>query len=169
MQSRHSPQTARDSLFFKKLKKRPRIEFCCCTQLLSCLTLCDPMDYSPPETSVHGDSPGKNTGVGCQALLQRIFPTPGSNPGLPHCRQILYCLNHQGSPMNSVVKQLKQQLTTSCLLPDPQLINPSYKQTCQSVQMATFLQGTKLQTVSLYSWLAWVKGVNQMMKTLTPN
>ena len=35
----------------------------------SCLTLCDPMDYSPPGFSVHGDSPGKNTGVGCHALL----------------------------------------------------------------------------------------------------
>ena len=39
--------------------------------------------------SVHGDSPGKNTGVGCYAFLQRIFPTQGLNPGLPHCRRIL--------------------------------------------------------------------------------
>ena len=38
------------------------------------------------------------TEVGCQALLQRIVPTQGSNPGVPHCRRILYCLNHQGSP-----------------------------------------------------------------------
>ena len=37
-------------------------------------------------------SPGKNTGVGCHALLQRIFPTQGLNLGLPHCRQILYHL-----------------------------------------------------------------------------
>ena len=36
----------------------------------SCLTLCDPMDCSPPGSSVHGDFPGKNTGVGCHALLQ---------------------------------------------------------------------------------------------------
>ena len=64
----------------------------------SCLTLCDPMDCSPPGSSVHGDSPGKNTGVGCHALLQGIVPTQGSNPGLPHCRQILYCLSHQGNP-----------------------------------------------------------------------
>ena len=41
----------------------------------SCLTLCDPMDCSPSDSSVHGDSPGKNTGVGCHALLQGIFPT----------------------------------------------------------------------------------------------
>ena len=48
----------------------------------SCLTLCDPIDCSPPGSSVHGDSPGKNTGVGCHALLQGIFPTQGSNPGI---------------------------------------------------------------------------------------
>ena len=43
------------------------------------------------------DSPGKNTGVGCHALLQGIFPTQGSNLGLPHCRWILYHWNQQGS------------------------------------------------------------------------
>ena len=69
-----------------------------CVVAQSCPTLCDPMDCSPPGSSVHGDSPGKNTGVGCHALLQRIFPTQGSNPGLLHCRQILHCLSHQGSP-----------------------------------------------------------------------
>ena len=42
--------------------------------------------------------PGKNTGVGFHFLLQRIFPTQGSNPCLLHCRQILSCLSHQGSP-----------------------------------------------------------------------
>ena len=47
----------------------------------SCLALCDPMDCSLPSSSVHGDSPGKNTGVGCHALLHRVFPTQGSNPG----------------------------------------------------------------------------------------
>ena len=56
------------------------------------------MDCSLPGSSVHGDSPGKNTGVGCHALPQGIFPTQGSNPGLPHCRQILYHLSHQESP-----------------------------------------------------------------------
>ena len=64
----------------------------------SCLTLCDTVDCSPPGSSVHGDSPGKNTGVGCHALLQGIFPTQGSNPGLPHCWWILYCLSREGSP-----------------------------------------------------------------------
>ena len=62
------------------------------------LTLCDPMDCSPPGSSVHGDPPGKNTGVGCHVLLQVIFPTQGLNPRLPHFRWILYRLSHQGSP-----------------------------------------------------------------------
>ena len=44
-----------------------------------CLTLCNPMGCSPPGSSVHGDSPGKNTAVGCHALLQGIFPTQGLN------------------------------------------------------------------------------------------
>ena len=46
------------------------------------------------------NSPGKNTGVSCCAPLHRIFPTQGLNPGLPHCWRILYCLSHQGSPLN---------------------------------------------------------------------
>ena len=45
------------------------------------------------------DAPGKNPGVGCHSLLQGIFPTQGLNLGLLHCRQILYHLNHQGSPL----------------------------------------------------------------------
>ena len=47
-----------------------------------CLTLCDPVDYSPPGSSTHGDSPNKNTGVGCCVLLQGTFPTQGWNPCL---------------------------------------------------------------------------------------
>ena len=68
---------------------------CFATQLY--LTLCDLIDCSPPGSSVHGDSPGKNTGVGCYALLQGIFPTQESNWGLLHCRWILYQLSYQGS------------------------------------------------------------------------
>ena len=73
-----------------------RAVLCSVTQLR--WTLCNPMDCSPPGSSVRGDSPGKNTRVGCHALLQEIFLTQGSNPGLPHCRQILYPLSHQGQP-----------------------------------------------------------------------
>ena len=54
-----------------------------------CPVLCDPMDFSPPSSPVHGDSLGKNTGVGCHVFLQGIFPTQRSNPSLQHCRWIL--------------------------------------------------------------------------------
>ena len=57
----------------------------------------------PHGSPVHGDSPGKNTRVDCHALLQGIFPTQGSNPGLQNCRQIVYCLIHQGSPYLSIL------------------------------------------------------------------
>ena len=49
--------------------------------------------HSPPSTGFSR----QEYGVGCHFLLQRIFPTQGSNLGLPHCRQTLYCLTHQGS------------------------------------------------------------------------
>ena len=45
---------------------------------------------------------GQNTGVGSLSLLQGVFPTQGSNPGLPHCRWILYRPSHQGSPVKLV-------------------------------------------------------------------
>ena len=68
-----------------------------CEVAQSCPTLSDPMDCSLPGSSFHGDSQGKNPGVGFHALLQGIFPTQGSNPGLLHYRWILYHLSHQGS------------------------------------------------------------------------
>ena len=52
----------------------------------------------PHELYSPWNSPGQNTGVGSLSLFQGIFPTQGSNPGLPHCRRILYQLSHKGSP-----------------------------------------------------------------------
>ena len=64
-----------------------------------CPILCDPMDRGAcTRLLCPRDFLGKSTGVGCHFLLQGIFPTQGLNPGLPHCRQTLYCLSHQGSP-----------------------------------------------------------------------
>ena len=57
----------------------------------SCTTLCSPVDYT-----IHGILQART--VGSLSLLQGIFPTQGLNPGLPHCRQILYQLSHKGSP-----------------------------------------------------------------------
>ena len=62
--------------------QRLNLDLLYCRQILYCLTLCDPMDGSLPGFSVHGILQAKNTGVGCHALLQRIFPTQRSNPHL---------------------------------------------------------------------------------------
>ena len=70
-----------------KWYKRNTKYYLLCLFAQSCPMLFDPMDCSRPGSSVHGDSPGKNTGVGCHAVLQGIFPAQGSNPGLLHCRQ----------------------------------------------------------------------------------
>ena len=64
----------------------------------SCLTLNDLRGLQATRLLCPWGFPGKSTGVGCHCLLQRIFLTQGSNPGLPHCRQTLYHLSHQGNP-----------------------------------------------------------------------
>ena len=66
------------------------VNFVLCLVFQLCLILCDPMDGSLPGSSVLGDSPGKNIGMCCHALLQGIFPTQGLTPGLP---QTVYLLS----------------------------------------------------------------------------
>ena len=63
----------------------------------SCPALCDHMDCQPTRLLCPRNSPGKNIRVRYHFLLQGIFLTQRSDLGLPHCRQILYCLSHQGS------------------------------------------------------------------------
>ena len=65
-----------------------------------CAILCLAVSDSLQPHGLHSpwNSPGQNTGVGSLSLLQGIFPTQGLNPGLLHCRRILYCLNHQRNP-----------------------------------------------------------------------
>ena len=85
----------------------------------SCPTLCNPMDYTN-----RWNSPDQKTGVGSLSLLQGIFPTQGSNPGLPHCRRVLYQLSHKGSPrilewvaylFSSRSSQPRNQTGVSCI------------------------------------------------------
>ena len=74
--------------------------------------LCDPVDCGPPGSSVYGHSPGKNTAVGCRALLQGIFPTQGSNYVSCISRWVLYHWYHLGSPL------VTQSCPTLCNLMD---------------------------------------------------
>ena len=62
-------------------------------ELLNCIQL-----FATPRLYAPWNSPGQNTRVGSLSLLQGIFPTQGSNPGLPHCRWILYQLSYKGNP-----------------------------------------------------------------------
>ena len=78
------------------------------------LTVCD---YSPTSSCVHGDSPGKNTGVGGHSRFQAIFATQGVNPGLLHCGRILYQLSRQGSQTDLQAEDLER-----C---EPQLSRPA--------------------------------------------
>ena len=80
----------------ERKKKEMTIEAMLVAQ--SCPTLCDPVDCSPPGSSVHGILQARILAWVAIALLQGIFPTQGSNPYLLHCRRILYCLRHQRSP-----------------------------------------------------------------------
>ena len=66
----------------------------CCFVTQSCSTLATPWMLAPLSVGF----PGRNTGVGCHALLQRIILIQGLNPCLLHCRRILDCLSHQGVP-----------------------------------------------------------------------
>ena len=92
---------------------RPTHPTVLCLVAQSCPTLCSPMDCNPSGSSVHGDSPGNNTGVSCHVLLQGTFPTQGSNPGVLHCRQILYHLSHHKSLYLDAFRKLCLYITCS--------------------------------------------------------
>ena len=78
------------------------------------LTLCNPMDCSPPGSSVRGNLQARNTGVGSHSLLQGIFLTQRLNLGLLHCRQMLYHLSHQGSRPTNILTAVAR---VTCDLP----------------------------------------------------
>ena len=85
----------------------------------------------PLGSSFHGDFPGRHTGGGCHALLQRNFPTQGLKQDLPHCRWFLYQLSHQGSMYFLVIQQfhsfLLNILSTHFLeLPSTTNLHPTF-------------------------------------------
>ena len=126
----------------------------------------NPMDCSPPGSSVHGNFPGKNIGVGFHFLLQRIFPTQGSNLGLLcllHWQADSLPLQHPGRPENtgwpSIYKELEKDLNLSWRIPtarsqvgDCQDGAPREKGTCSEAD--TRRLHTLLQEASL-SWLCF--------------
>ena len=103
--SAHSPQL-RDPQRTMLDSTQLHLHIMLCLLAQSCPPLWDPMDCSPLGSFVHEDSPSKNTGLGCHAFLQGIFPTQGWKPGLLCCGLILYHLSHQGSPNTHTVSPL---------------------------------------------------------------
>ena len=107
------PATSR--WFFHRLLKGVFMQNCYCEHIEfpSFSFICESKSCSVVSDSLrlHGlyspwNSPDQNTGVGCLSLLQGIFPTQGSNPGLPHCRLIIYQLSHKGNPGSFICRQV---------------------------------------------------------------
>ena len=87
-----------------------------CCAVLCCSVMSNSLRPHGPQTArllCPWDFPGKNTGVGSHSLLQGIFPTQGSSPGLLHYRQILYHLSHQRSPL-AQFSSVAQSCPTLC-------------------------------------------------------
>ena len=149
-----------------------------CLVTQSCRTLCSPMDCSPPDCSVHGDSPGKNTGVGCHTLLQGIFPTQRSNPGLPYCRHILYHLSHQGRPPRSVQSFSHVRLfePVDCSMPGfpvhhqfPELAQTHVHRVGDAIQPSHPLSSPSTTTFNLsqhQGLFQWISSLHQVAKVL---
>ena len=110
----------------------------------SCLTLCYLMDCRMPGSSVHG--------ILQTRILERVgFPSPGnlpkqgSNSGLPHCKMILYHLNHQGSPETLCLTQILFSYILFQVLGYPikrlweALLNPSLGTSCSYFQLIIYL------------------------------
>ena len=93
----------------------------------SCPTLCDPMDCSLPGFSVHGIFQARILEWVANFLLLGIFSTQGLNLGLLHCRQILYCLSHQGNPKYLALK-VYSFIYVAIHLVSKYLLNTFYRQ-----------------------------------------
>ena len=78
------------------MKTRFKLEKCVSCSVMS--NFLQSVNCSLPGSSAHGILQARITGVGCHFFPQGAFPNQGLNPGLPHCRQILYCLSHHESP-----------------------------------------------------------------------
>ena len=104
-----------------------------------------------PWTSPGKTSPGKNTGVGCHSLLQGIFLTQGSNPGLLHC---LHSLSHQGSPALHIV-------VIYCSLSWP--VRFWYKRKVRILSLWKYHMGlpstwTQMYMTDSHDWFLWLLG-----------
>ena len=137
-----------------------------CLGAQSCSTLCNLIDFNLPGSSIQRDSPGKNTGVDCHALLQGIFPTQGLNPGLLHCRWIPYHLSHNGSTYTNNVYVIQMMNTYVCtgakwLFTIWRHIEEYFIGVFEDYNLRALSHGTRLYTGTKYAaqqrWAGWVE------------
>ena len=102
------------------------------------------------------DFSGKSTGVGCHFLIQGIFRTQGSNSGLPHCRQTLYHLSHQGSPYQPSMYSVRKL----CLTATP-------RTTARRASLSITISRSLLKLMSLSHW-QWIQPSHPLLATSPP-
>ena len=111
--------------------------------------------------------PDNSTGVGCHFLLQGIFQTQVSNPGLPHCRQMLYHLSHQGNPVIQGYSVLIQHTDREANSSDWPLYLPKVQSKCACVCLYSFKQSTCVSfSIKKRQFLLWDKWNSVLEKLL---
>ena len=126
------------------------------------------MGCSPPGSSVHRIFAGKNTGVGCHFLLQRIFLTQGFNPGLLLCRLTLYCLSHQGNLIHSELQKNLSYIMTFIWVSQLILVvkNPPAMQEPQEMWVQSLGGEDPLEEGMATSTLVFMPGESHGQKSL---
>ena len=129
---------------------------------------------SRPTLQPHGlyspwNSPGQNTGAGSLSLLQGIFPIQGSNPGLPHCRRILYQLSHKGSPCD---EPLGAAAAAKSLQSCPTLCDPIDRSplgfSVPGILQARTLEWVAISFSNAWKWRVKVKSLSRARLLATP-
>ena len=131
------------------------------------ITMSDPLRHHRlnPFTLCPWDSPGNNSGVGCYFLLQEIFPTQGLNPGLLHCRHMLYHLSHQGVATRKPKEQTKFPFKAILIIFHPQQKHPFGFSMCSSLAGKKTAERRQRQYYGLlyYSYLYFLFSPHMIM------
>ena len=144
------------------------IALCCCSCCFvakSCLTLLQPRGLQLARLLCPWVSKGKNSGVGCHALLQGIFPTQGSNPGLLHCREILYHLGNQRRPNQSILKEINPEYPLEGLILKLKLQYFGYLMRTDSFEktlMLAKMEGRRRRGQHRMRWLDGITGWHRL-------
>ena len=136
-----------------------------CLVAQSWLTLCHPMNCSWPGPSVHGDSSDKKTGVDCHALLQEIFPTQGSNPGLLYYRWFftIWATREVHGCMLCYAKSLQ-----SCLTLCDSIDGSPSGFPVPGILQARTLEWVAISFCNAWKWKVKVKSLNRVRPSATP-